>query len=300
MKRFTQLASVIVVIVAALASRAGRAPGADEAARAAAIKLYQSLSADQKKLAVKDLHHKERYLEQFPAVKRDGLPFSMLTAEQKAMVDDVVRGMTSDYGAQRCLEVAKQTPPGARYLNCFGEPAAGKPFAWRIAQHHLTLLYAEFGTGQADDFGPVLLGGNPVKNLWDDEEKIVLELYASLTPEEAKNIVAKDAKPGSGSPIGKSGIRIGDLSPKAQALAKRLLQKRIEVFSTDRRKILDGIIQKEGGADNLRVAVWGAPTKSQHDGGSYHWRIGGPGVVCDWQTVGKNHIHMTVRGKIKA
>ena len=51
------------------------------------------------------------------------------------------------------------------------------------------------------------------------------------------------------------------------------------------------------GADVLRIAFWGEATKSQHDGGNYHWRIGNDAFVADWQTAGKNHIHMTTRGK---
>jgi Protein of unknown function (DUF3500) len=301
MKRLLQLASVLALGVVVVVSRAGRAPDADDTARAAALKLFQSLSADQKKLAVKDFNDKERQAEQFPAVVRPGLPFAMLTPEQKTMVNDVVRAMTSEYGASRCLEVGKQTPENRRYLNYFGEPAAGKRFAWRIAQHHLTLVYAEFGADQAHEFGPILLGGNPVKDLWDGEEKIALALYASLSPQEVQAIEGKGkASPASGAPIGKSGLRIAELGAKPQALARSLLQQRLAVFAPDRRKVLEALIQRDGGIDNLRIAFWGAATKSQKDGGTYHWRIGSGTVVCDWQTVGRNHIHMTVRGRSKA
>ena len=46
-----------------------------------------------------------------------------------------IRAMTSDYGSERCLQVAKQTGDDRKYLNFFGEPEEGKPFAWRIAAH---------------------------------------------------------------------------------------------------------------------------------------------------------------------
>ena len=58
--------------------------------------------------------------------------------------------MTSEYGAKRCLEVAKQTSEKGRYVNFFGEPSADKPFAWRFAGHHLTLIHAEFGKDKAN------------------------------------------------------------------------------------------------------------------------------------------------------
>jgi hypothetical protein len=299
MKRFLPIGCVLLLgALAVLAGRAEKAASSDDAARAAAIKLFKSLTDDQKRLALKPVEDKERYVEQFPPVKRPGLPFTKLTAEQKAMVDDVVRAMTSEYGATRCLEVAKQTGPDGRYLNFFGEPDPGQPFAWRIAQHHLTLIYAEFGTDRVNEFGPILLGGNPVKTLWDDEEKIALDLFAALSADEARALKSKGGG-GSGAAIGNAGMRIGDLGEKARPQARRLLAQRLAVFSPDRRKVLEALIERDGGVENLRIALWGDASKSQHQGGTYSWKIGSPSILCDWQTVGREHIHMTVRGRAK-
>jgi hypothetical protein len=300
MKRLPPLGCVLLLgVLAVLVGRAEKTPSSEEAARAAAVKPFKSLTDEQKKLALKPFDDKERYVEQFPPVERPGLPFTKLTAEQKALVDDVVRAMTSEYGATRCLEVGKQTGPERRYLNFFGEPDKDGPFAWRVAQHHLTLIYAEFGTDQVNEFGPILLGGNPVKTLWADEEKIALELYAALSAEEGRAVKAKGGA-GSGAAIGNAGMRIGDLGDTAKPLARRLLAQRLAVFAPDRRKVLERLIERDGGVDNLRLAFWGDASKSQHQGGSYSWKIGSPSVLCDWQTVGKEHIHMTVRGRAKA
>jgi hypothetical protein len=299
MKRVCQLGCLAVLVGAIVAARDDKPAASDDAARAAAVKLWKSLNDDQKKLALCDFSDKDRYAEVFPETKRKGIPYSMLTAEQKVMVEEVVRGMCSDYGAGRCLEVAKQTRDTGRYLTFYGEPEPGKPFAWRIAMHHLTLIYAEFGTDNADEFGPVLLGGNPVKDLWDPEEKILLELRASLSEDEAKKVVGK-GNAGSGAAIGTNGVKIAELSEKPKALAKKLLEQRLAVFSVDRRKVLAKLIENDGGAESLRIALWGDASKGQLEGGTYHWKIGGPTVLVDWQTVGKNHIHMTVRGRGKA
>lgn len=271
----------------------------DDAARAAINKLYESLNEDQKKLALKDFDDKERYVEQFPGVQRPGLPFTKLTAEQKVLFGDVVRAMTSEYGSARCLEVAKQDGEGQRYLNFFGTPRADGPFAWRFAQHHLTLIYAEYGKDKANEFGPILLGGNPVKSLWDEEEKIALELYGSLSEEEAKKIKGQGSAASGSGLDGKSGVRISDLNDKAKPLARKLLAQRVAVFSSDRRRVLENLIQREGGVDDLRIAFWGEAKKSQHEGGNYHWKIAGKLFLADWQTIGKEHIHMTVRAKAK-
>jgi hypothetical protein len=303
MKRlFAILLSLATVGGAVFVSRAARPDSPDETTRAAALKLYRSLSDEQKALAVKDFEDKDRRTEAFPAIKRPGVPFSKLTDEQKAMVAEVVKGMTSAYGAERCLETFKETPEALRFLTYFGEPSAKKPFAWRVGMHHLTLVFAEFGSERPNEFGPTLLGGNPVKTRWDEEEKLALQLYAALSPEEVNAILttSKASSPGSGSSLGKAGVRIGGLNDKARRLAGQLLNKRLDVLSADRRKVMEEIIQRDGGVAQLRLAIWGPITKSQSAGGSYHWRIGSDTVVCDWQTIGKNHVHMTLRARPKS
>lgn len=222
MKRFCLVGlSLTLIGTAAFIAKPLSAEASDDAVRAHVIKLFQSLTEEQKKIAVLDVADKERYKEVFPASKRPGIPYTQLKPEQKALIVDVVKAMTSEYGAQRCLEVTKETPEGSRYLTFFGEPSTTKAFAWRIGMHHLTLLFAEFGSDRASEFGPILLGGNPAKTLWEAEEKIAIELYASLKPEELKKIQdsTKGASPGSGSAMGKAGVRLSDLnetSPQAR------------------------------------------------------------------------------------
>lgn len=266
------------------ASPAQTAPG-----EKAAIALFKSLTEEQKKLALHPVDAKERYKEDFPEVKRPGLPYALLSAEQKKMVEDAVRAVTSDYGAERLLELAKQTGDKGRYLNFFGEPGDGKAFAWRVAMHHLTLVYAEFGEQKAEEFGPILLGGNPVKTLWDGEDQIFLKLYAALTPEELGK--AKGKAPG--------GANLGNLNEKARELARSLLAKRLEVFNPEYRKIFQAQVEREGGADKLRLTIQGDGSKSHHEGGNYTWAIVGQNLLCNWQTAGKEHIHMTLRARKK-
>jgi hypothetical protein len=299
MKGLAQVGCVVLLAGAVVLAENRKPASSDAAARAAAVRLFQGLTAEQKALALKDFNDKDRHAEIFPAVERKGLSFDRLTAEQKALVDQAIDGMTSEYGASRCKAVAKQTGPNRIYLNFFGAPEAGQPFAWRIATHHLTLLYSEFGKEPGKEFGPVLLGGNPVNKLWDEEEKLLLELRAALSEEEAGKVVVKGGG-GSGAAVGNAGLKIGDLGEKPRALARKLLEQRLAVFSADRRKLLEELIRGDGGVEALRLAVYGNAGKGHLEGGTYSWKIGGPSVLCDWQTVGKNHIHMTVRARAKS
>src|SRR5258708_2506217 len=122
-KTLAVLVSLFLVGIAVYVGRAVTPTAPDDDARAAALKLYKSLTDEQKKLAVKEFSDKDRYTEKFTPGARPGLPVKTLTKEQKAMVDDVLKAMTSEYGAKRCLEVVKQDEKD-RHLNFFGEPSA--------------------------------------------------------------------------------------------------------------------------------------------------------------------------------
>lgn len=299
MKRLLQLGCVALLVgAAAVLGQNKKAPDAE--ARAALVKLFESLSDDQKKLALKEFDDKERFKEIFPPTQRPGLSVDQLNADQKMLLEDAIKTVCSDYGAERCLAVVKQDGEKGRFINFFGTPKADGKFAWRLALHHLTLIYAEHGGDKVDEFGPVLLGGNPTKTLWDDEEKIALELWAALSADEQKAIKGKGNSTSGNMLEAGSGMKIGDLSEKPRDLARKLLAKRLAVFNADRVKVAEEIIKKDGGVDGLRIAIWGDASKSQHDGGNYHWKIGGDVFLCDWQTAGKEHLHMTVKAKAKS
>ena len=46
---------------------------------------------------------------------------------------------------------------GKYWITCFGDPRKGD-FAFRLAEHHLTIVHLELAEGEASEFGPVLLG----------------------------------------------------------------------------------------------------------------------------------------------
>ncbi|MEY4392946.1 MAG: hypothetical protein RL595_195 [Planctomycetota bacterium] len=297
MRKFVAFVSFVLFPALTLTATALYFQGSDDAARKIAVELFKSLDDEQKNQALKAFDDKDRHAEVFPAAERKGLPFIKMKPEQVALVDKMILAMTSNYGAGRCMEIAKQTPANRRYINFFGEPQAGKPFAFRLAQHHLTLIHCEFNPDNMNEFGPVLLGGNPVNSLWDEEEAILLELAKKLD----KEMLDKLKGPGgSGQAVGKSGVAIKDLPKPAAELAKKLLEKRLDVFSADRKKKLEKIIANQGGVNELKFILNGNATSGHLQGGNYSWKFGNEGILIDWQTAGKNHLHLTVKAKPKA
>ncbi len=288
MRRLLQGACVALVLcLVVVFSQTGRT--ADTPAEKAALKLFNSLTDEQKKAALLPFNAPERYKEQFPAVKRKGLPLSDLKKEQIALLNEAIKAMTSEYGSERLMQLAKQTPAKRRYLTFYGDPGKGK-FAWRLAQHHLTLVYVEFGKKTPDEFGPILLGGNPVRDMWDQEDQLFLKLYASLSKEELKQAKIMNRKT--------KGLQVGKMNEKARELAHALLKKRTEVFAPFYRKNFEIQLKKEGGIDKLYFGVRAKDaTKSHHKGGRYYWQYAGERVLCNWQTQGNQHIHTTLKAR---
>ena len=65
--------------------------------------------------------------------------------QQSCSLNDIVKAMCSEYGAERAATIAKETGDNLRFLTFFGEPSATTPFAWRIGMHHLTLIFDHDG-----------------------------------------------------------------------------------------------------------------------------------------------------------
>ena len=279
MKRLTQMTCLLLMAGLFLRSNS---PAETAPAQEAALKLWGSLSEDQKKQALRPFEDGERYKEVFQPVRRPGLPVSQLGKEQKELLASVIGDITTEYGAERITKVANQERESGRYLTFYGTPEKGKPFAWRLALHHLTLVYVEFGADAPNEFGPILLGGNPVGDLWDEEDQLFLALYASLSKDELSKVSDK-------------GVKVGELSAKPKELAEKLLNMRLEVFNPEYRKTFDTQLKGDGGPNNLSLTIQGNASKSHHEGGRYYWRLAGEHVLCDWNVQGKEHLHLTLR-----
>ncbi len=279
MKRILLMGIVFVLFGAALAL-SQRGPTPDETARAAALKLFQSLTGPQKKEAARDWNDTSRGLIRF-ATEGTGTPISQMSDEQKKLVDDLFRSLLSDFGLKRCLEMG-----GKGRVTFYGNPDAGR-FACRIDKNnHLTLVHIEFGKEPGGEFGPIVLGakGAGEATIWVEEDKLALEFAAALTADDAKKIKGK-------------GLLIGELSEKPQLQARKLLEQRLAVFSAVGRKVLDDAIRHDGGVDKLRIVLGGDAGKSIDDGGNYSWSITSASFSCAWQFAGKSHPHMTLKAK---
>jgi hypothetical protein len=270
-----------------------------------AAQLYASLDDAQKKQATLPFDSPERTKEIFPGGPRAGIQIRKLNPDQQKQALDILTAFTSDYGKQKALAITEQKPdnpadnPGfGRYYLCFfGTPGPGATYAWRIAEHHLTLVHVEVVKGEATSFGPILLGANPPV-LWDDEEEKMIALYGTMTPAEQQ----KSAQQGRGissDEFEHGGVRVGDLNPSAKKAAQAVLDSRLKFFADPIRAEIRRIIDSQGGIDAMHLGFWGEAKKKCRDGGKWDFKLAGASYLCDYENT-RGHIHMSMKGSMKA
>ena len=292
------LSSLLLPPLRGLAPAALAAPATDPA-----LALYASLSDAQKKEATLPFDSPERSKQLFPGGKRAGVQIRTLSDEQQKLATAMLTGFTSDYGKQKALAIADQKPdnpvdqPGfGRYYVCFfGEPGEGKTYAWRIAEHHLTLVHVEVEKGQPSNFGPILLGANP-PTLWDTEEEKLIALYQAMSPAERQQ-AGNGGKGISGEAFKGNGIKVGQLTPTAKAAAQAMLDQRLSFFSDEIRQRITKILDSQGGIDAMTIAYFGDADKKCRDGGRWDFKLSGPTFLCDYEGT-RGHIHMSMKGTL--
>lgn len=262
--------------------------------------LFTSLTPEQRKQAVLPYDSPERSSEVFPGGKRAGIQIGKLSDPQQKQAIGLLTRFASEYGKQKAEAVAQQNEadPGlGRYYLCFfGEPREGQTYAWRIAEHHLTLVHVEVEDGKPAQFGPILLGANP-PTLWDEEEDAMIALYAALSEPER----TQASRRGSGlstNPIGDAGMKVADLGPTAKEKVKAVFESRLKFFEPSIADRVRGIVEQAGGLDSMRIAFFGAADKRCRDGGKWDFKLGGPAFLCDYENT-RGHIHMSMKGELK-
>ncbi len=291
------------LLMALLIAPTARAADAKPSLQTQATDLFKSLTPEQRKVALLPYDSPERNSEVYPGGKRPGIQLKALNEAQRDQAIGLMKSFTSDYGAAKCEAIAAQTPnPGEQpgfdkyYLAFFGEPDKDAKYAWRIAEHHLTLVHVEVADGEPASFGPILLGANP-PTLWDEEEDALIALYAAMSAPEREK-AKQDGNAVASKPMeNNAGIRVSELSPSAQAKVKAVFENRLKFFNEDIRARIEKLVAANGGIETMNVAFWGVADKRCRDGGKWDFKLGNANFLCDYEN-NRKHIHLAMKGKL--
>ena len=316
--------ALLLVVVAALAAPANahEVSAANEMA-AAANNFVASLDPEQKAATVFPLDHDHRLNWHFIPMERKGIALKEMTPQQRHLTTALLATSLSGKGLFKAtsimsLEHVLQAIEGSNrrfsrdpelyHVSIFGEPGAGKTWAWRFEGHHLSLSFT-IVKGQHIAATPSMMGTNPAivpsgphegLQILADEENVARRLAKSLTPEQkSKAVVSEEAPPDllthndrKISPLEPAGIGWSELNADQQKMVWRLVRtyvrrNRGEIADADLKKIADA------GQENIHFAWAGSMQRGQ----GHYYRIQGPTFLIEYDNTqnNANHVHTVYR-----
>ncbi|MBT8045023.1 MAG: DUF3500 domain-containing protein [Verrucomicrobiae bacterium] len=245
--------------------------------RAAVSDFVRSLDVTQTESCMRPLEGKQRWRMQYTGGQRPGIQINQLNPKQRKLLERALQVVLSPYGWKMANEVAKQDaknsedPLGKYWITCFGDPRKDD-FAFRLAEHHLTIVHLEVAHGETKEFGPILLGANP-PSLWKVDEQLLLAAWKNM---DNKTALMKDKKGVASKAMTEGeGVMFCELSVPAQTAIKAAFQRRLNLFT---KPLIDRIYklhQARGGWEKSKVAFYNeVPTKRSIEGGRWDFKCG--------------------------
>jgi len=261
-------------------------------------KFLNSLDESQQKECLQPMNLKTRWHKQYTGGKREGIQIKKLNAKQKESLQTTLKLVLSDEGWKMAEAVAKQDGEQGLdkyYIACFGDPRnPDEPFAFRLCEHHLTIVHLVIKGGELTEFGPILLGANPPV-LWQKDEKLLIDVWKThIKNAGSQKLLEKGSGISSKLMKGEKGMLFNDLHADTKSLIKVAWLHRNNIFSPVIQFRLDDLQKARGGWEKSRVAFYNqAADKRSKDGGRWDFKCALPGMVWDFES-SRGHIHMSL------
>ena len=282
-----------------------------------------SLTTTQKAKIVKDFNADTRadwHFLPWSSYERQGLPLKELSAEQKALVHQVLQSYLSDSGYQQTNEIiglekvlAKSSgdpvyrDPERYYVSIYGTPNQEDVWMWTFEGHHISLHFTT--VGDTVSYTPRFFGSNPGRIMEGEhkgfsplvnEENLGLALINMLSSdqkkmaifnEEAYNDLVSFNKP-IATKLAPEGILVSDMTPAQTKLLMDLIYEYASTIPAEQAmKRMSNIRNEE--MEDLRFAWAGATTLGQ----AHYYRIQGKTFMIEFDNSqnNANHIHSVWR-----
>jgi hypothetical protein len=296
---FLQAAGAVVAAAALPIERfAYAAPTTKSAAETVAGKLFESLSADQKKAICFGFDDPLRSrVNANWHITKPTISSDFYTKDQQKLIDEIVRKVTTEDGYER---IQKQTEYdaggiGAYSIAMFGTPGSNK-FEWTLTGRHLTLRADGDSVDKAAFGGPIVYGHGEetaADNLFHYQTKQTNEVFKALDAKQMeKALVAMAPKEDAVDLQGESGkfpgIGVSELSADQKKLVEATLKVLLAPYRAEDVEEVMSILQASGGVDKLHMAFY-KQGDLKNDQVWDIWRVEGPAFV--WHFRGAPHVH---------
>jgi hypothetical protein len=273
------------------------APGPASTAETAVGQLYGSLTEAQKQAICLPFDHalRQNINANWHVTKTKVGTF--FNAEQKQLIDQIVRNVTSPDGYERMLKQMEFDDGGidAYSVAIFGEPGKST-FEWELTGRHLTLRADGNSVAKAAFGGPIIYGHgeeDPDANLFQYQTKQVNEVFKALDAKQAMQaLVSKAPKEDAVALQGESGtfpgIGVGSLSSDQKELVLKTIQVLLAPYRKEDADEAIEILKTTGGTDKLHMAFY-QQGDLKNDKVWDIWRVEGPSFV--WHFRGAPHVH---------
>ena len=281
--------------------RAMAAPKPSSAAETAAKQFYEALTAEQKKTICFPFDHElRRRISANWHVTKPQIGDDFYTVEQRGLIDEILRGVTSEDGYDRLQQQMEYDDGGVNFysVGVFGEPGAGG-FEWMMTGRHLTIRADGDSVENAAFGGPMIYGHgeeDPKDNLFHYQTKQANEVFAALDSKQREKALIAEAPRENQVPLqGDSGrfpgITVGELSSDQRELVESVIR---VILAPYRKEDVDealALLKSGGGLEKLHMAFY--KQGDLNDDGVWDiWRVEGPTFV--WHFRGAPHVHTYV------
>lgn len=277
------------------------APTADSAAEKSVVRFYHSLTPSQKEMIALPFEHELRKrINANWHVTKPRIGEDFYNEEQRRLIDEIVRNVTSPDGYERIKRQTDYDDGGldGYSVAVFGTPGSGK-FEWELTGRHLTLRADGNSVDKAAFGGPIIYGHgeeNPKQNLFYEQTQKVNEVFRALDPKQSELALVSKAPPEAAVELqgaaGKfPGIAISTLSSDQKTLVEQTLKHLLSPYRAEDVDEVFTVLKGNGGIDKLHLAFYQEGDlldDKQWD----IWRVEGPGFV--WHFRGAPHVHAYV------
>ena len=219
------------------------------------------------------------------------------TPDQKRLIAEIFRGVTSEEGHERFLKQMEYDDGGfeAYSMAIFGEPGTGK-FEWALTGRHLTIRADGDSVEGAAFGGPIIYGHGdeePEYNIFYYQTKQANEVFKALDAPQAKQALLEKAPQETAVQLqGESGkfrgLKVSELSGDQKELVSNVIRVLLAPYRNEDAEEAMAIMEQGGGLDSLHMAFY-KEEDLNNDQEWDIWRIEGPTFVSHFR--GAPHVH---------